>query len=146
MKSINKVILLGNLTKDPEMRFTQSGKAVISFSVATNRAYKNKDGDWIETPEFTNVVFWESSAETINKYCRKGDRFYCEGRLQTRSWEDKQGAKRYTTEVVGDNFVLLGIKRESEDAAPPKENTGKKPDGSEDVSPEEVTLPSDIPF
>lgn len=111
MKSINQVTLLGNLTKDPVVRYTKSGKAVTSFSIATNYPYKDKQTDeWKEKPEFHNVVFWGKSAEIIGQYLFKGKRVYIQGRLQTRSWETEDGVKRYSTEVVGKDFILLSPK------------------------------------
>ena len=108
MKSVNNVTLLGNLTRDPELRYTQAGTAVISFSIATNRSYKDKETDkWVETADFHNIVFWSKAAEIIGQYCFKGSKIHIQGRLQTRSWDDKDGTKKYKTEVVGRDFVLL---------------------------------------
>ena len=108
-KSVNKVILLGNLGKDPEVRFTGGGTAVASFSVATSSSYKDKtSGDWKETTEWHNVVAWQRLAEIARDYLKKGNKVYIEGRLQTRKWQDKEGKDRYTTEVVANELVLLG--------------------------------------
>lgn len=108
-KSVNKVILVGNLGKDPEIKYTQSGTAVASITVATSENYKDKQsGEWQEKTEWHNVVLWQRLAEIAGEYLKKGSKVYIEGRLQTRSWEDKQGQKRYTTEVVGNDLVLLG--------------------------------------
>jgi len=108
-KSVNSVQLLGNLTKDPTLKYTPSGTAVINFAIATNRSYKDKTTDeWKDIPEFTNIVFWGKSAEIIGQYCKKGNKIFVQGRLQTRSWDDKNtGTKRYMTEVVGNEFTLL---------------------------------------
>jgi single-strand DNA-binding protein len=114
MKSINQVTLLGNLTKDIELRYTPNGSAVINFSMATNRSYKDKQTDeWKEVPEFHNVVFWGKPAEIIDQYCSKGDKILVQGRLQTRNWEDKSGVKKYMTEIVGEDFILLSTKEDS---------------------------------
>lgn len=107
-KSVNKVILVGNLGKDPEIKYTQSGTAVASVTVATSSSFKDKSGEWQEQTEWHNVVLWQRLAEIAGEYLKKGNKVYIEGRLQTRSWEDKQGQKRYTTEVVANELVLLG--------------------------------------
>lgn len=108
-KSINQVTILGNLTKDPVLKYTPNGNAVISFSMATNRQWLDKaTGEKKEDVQFHNVVFWGKSAEIISQYVMKGYALLIQGRLQTRSWDDKNaGVKRYTTEIVGDNFWLL---------------------------------------
>ena len=122
MKSVNSVTLLGNLTRDPDLRYTPSGAAVISFSIATNRSYKDKKTDqWVETADFHNVVFWAKAAEIISQFCFKGSKIYVVGRLQTRSWDDKQGVKKYKTEVVGRDFVLLTPKKETAGEERPEE-------------------------
>lgn len=120
MKSINQVTLLGNLTRDPELRYTPSGTAVINFSIATNRSYKDKETDeWKEVADYHDVVFWAKSAEIIAQYLTKGKKVLVQGRLQTRSWETKEGRKRYKTEVVGRDFILLSPKDKIEKAPPP---------------------------
>lgn len=112
-KSINKVILIGHLGKDPEVNYTPSGVPVAKFSVATNERYKDKGGEWQDRTEWHYVVAWQRSAEIIGEYVRKGSRVYIEGRLQTSSWEDKQsGDKKYRTEIVARELVLLGGGRE----------------------------------
>ena len=108
-KSVNKVILLGNLGKDPEVRFTGGGTAVASFTMATSSSYKDKtSGDWKETTEWHNIVAWQRLAEIARDYLKKGNKVYVEGRLQTRKWQDKEGKDRYTTEIVANELVLLG--------------------------------------
>ena len=107
-KSVNKVILIGNLGKDPEVKYTPQGTAVATVSVATNERYKDKSGEWKDRTEWHNVVLWQRLAEIAGEYLKKGRTVYIEGRLQTRSWEDKQGQKRYTTEIVAQDLVLLG--------------------------------------
>jgi len=107
-KSVNKVILIGNLGKDPELKHTSSGTAVATMTVATNERFKDKSGEWQDRTEWHTVVLWQRLAEIAAEYLKKGRSVYVEGRLQTRSWEDKQGQKRYTTEVVASDLVLLG--------------------------------------
>lgn len=108
-KSVNKVILIGNLGKDPEMKYTPSGVPVAKFSLATNEKYKDKGGEWQERTEWHNVIAWQRMAEIIGEYVKKGSRVYVEGKLQTSSWEDKQsGEKKYRTEIVAQELVLLG--------------------------------------
>ncbi|HWE51632.1 MAG TPA: single-stranded DNA-binding protein [Bryobacteraceae bacterium] len=106
-RSVNKVILVGHLGRDAETKFTPSGAAVTKFSVATNRRWKDQQsGEWKEETDWTNVVLWRS--ENLANYLTKGKQLYVEGRLQTRSYEDKDGKKVYTTEVVADEVILLG--------------------------------------
>ena len=110
MGSVNKVILVGNLGQDPELKNTPSGQSVCNFSLATNEVYKNKAGEKQERVEWHRIVVWGPQAESCHKYLRKGSSAYIEGRNQTRQWDDKDGNKRYTTEVVGDRVVFLGAK------------------------------------
>ncbi len=107
--SVNKVILIGNLGADPELRYTPGGTAVTDLRIATNRRYKARDGDWQEETEWHSVVVWSKQAENCKEYLSKGRTVYIEGRLQTRSWDDqKSGQKRYKTEVVADTVQFLG--------------------------------------
>lgn len=109
MAGINKVILLGNLGRDPEMRHTQSGVPVCSFPLATSETYTDRQsGEKKTVTEWHNVVLWRRLAETAEKYLRKGSQVYIEGKVRTRSWDDEAGQKRYTTEIVGDVMQLLG--------------------------------------
>ena len=106
-RSVNKVILIGNVTRDAETKHTPGGAAVTKFSVATNRRWKDKQSDeWKEEVNYTNVVLWQS--EKLAEYLQKGKQVYVEGRLQTRSYDDKDGKKVYATEVVADEVILLG--------------------------------------
>jgi len=110
-RSVNKVILLGHLGKDAETKFTPSGVAVTNFTLATSRRWKDQQsGEWKEDTEWHRVVLWRS--ENVSNYLLKGKQVYIEGRLQTRSWEDKDGQKRYTTEVVADDLILLSSRGE----------------------------------
>lgn len=111
MKGLNKVILLGNLGKDPEVKYTTSGKAVAKLALATNERRKDKDGEWQDYTEWHNVVLWERLAEIASEYLKKGSKVFVEGRIQTRSWE-KDGEKKYMTEIVGNDLVMLDSKPE----------------------------------
>lgn len=107
-KSVNKVILIGNLGKDPEVRYTPSGVPVAKFSIATNERYKDKGGDWQDRAEWHNIVAWQRLAEIVGEYLKKGSKVYIEGRLQTSSWEDKQsGEKKSRTEIVAQELLML---------------------------------------
>ena len=113
-KSVNKVTLLGNLGKDPEVKYTPQGTAVAKLALATNERYKDKEGQWQDRTEWHNVVLWQRLAEIAGEYLKKGGKVYIEGKLQTRSWDDKQtGQKRYMTEIVANDLVLLGGRGES---------------------------------
>jgi len=105
--SLNKATLIGNLTRDIELKKTQAGQSVCSFSIATNRAWKNANGDKQEDVQFHNIVAWGKLAEICAQYLSKGKKIYAEGRLQTRQWEDKEGGKRSTTEIIMDNMIML---------------------------------------
>jgi single-strand DNA-binding protein len=106
-KSLNKVMLIGHLGKDPELRYTSNGVAVASFSMATNEAWKDQDGNLQERTEWHNIVAWRRLAEISGEYLKKGRRVYIEGRIQTRNYDDKNGVKRYITEVVADDMIML---------------------------------------
>ena len=112
MAGVNKVILVGNLGKDPEVRHLEGGTAVANFPLATSESYKDKSGQRVEQTEWHNIVVWRGLAEVAEKYLKKGMTIYLEGKLRTRSWDDKEGHKRYTTEIVGDTFTILS-KREN---------------------------------
>ena len=107
MLGVNKVILVGHLGKDPEIKYLEGNIAKVSFSLATSESYKDKNGNKNEQTEWHNVVLWRGLADIAAKYLHKGDQVYIEGKLRTRSWE-KEGVTRYTTEIVGDNMTLLG--------------------------------------
>ena len=105
--TINKVMLIGRLGQDPEVKFTQSGVATCTISVATNTSYKGSDGKMVENTEWHRVVLWRQQAENAGKYLKKGSRVYVEVKLQTRNWDDKEGVKRHTTEIVADSLQFL---------------------------------------
>lgn len=108
MASLNKVIIIGNLTRDPEVRYAANGNAVCNFTAATNERWKDKSGEQQERTEFHRIVVWGRQAETCGEYLNKGRSVYVEGRLQTREWEDKEGQKRWTTEINADRVLFLG--------------------------------------
>ena len=108
MGTVNRVILVGNLGRDAELRYTGGGAAVASFSVATTEVWKDKDGQRQEQTEWHRISLWGKQAESVAQYLTKGKQVYIEGRLQTRKWQDKEGHDRYTTEVKADRVVLLG--------------------------------------
>jgi single-strand DNA-binding protein len=142
-RSLNKVMLIGNLGRDPELRATPSGSQVTTFSMATNRKWKDKNGEWQDDTQWHNIVAWGPQAEAIATYLKKGSRVYVEGRLTHRTWEDQSGQKRYTTEVITEGFVFL-------DAAPEGARTGKRepippPPEPPDVAPGPLEG-EDVPF
>lgn len=119
MASVNKVILIGNLGRDPEVRYTPSGSAVASVSIATTRSWKNKDsGEKVEETEWHRVVFYDRLAEIADEYLAKGKPVYVEGRLKTRKWTDKDGVEKYTTEIVVEQMQMLGSKDDAPSRAP----------------------------
>lgn len=107
MRGVNKVILIGHLEKDPEVRKLDANSTIAKFSLATTEAFKTKDGNWVDQTEWHNIVMWRGLAERAERDLKKGMLIYLEGKIRTRSWEDKEGNKRYTTEVVVDSFLLL---------------------------------------
>jgi single-strand DNA-binding protein len=145
------VFLMGNLTRDPELRYTPNGQAVVNFAVATNRVWKDADGEQKDSAEFTDVVAWGKTAENIANYLKKGQKVHLIGRLQTRSWEAQDGSKRYKTEVVANDVTFLSTKgqtsSEGTDHIPEEETSQivdeKKPKEKKDE--EEVDI-EDIPF
>ena len=116
--SVNKIVLVGHLGADPESRFTPSGVAVSTFNMATNESWKNKEGEYEDRTEWHRIVLYGKAAETASEYMKKGQLAYVEGRIRTHSWEDKDGMTRYTTEVLGDRFTMLGRKSENKSTAP----------------------------
>ncbi len=118
MAGVNKVILVGNLGKDPEVRYLDNGVAVANFSLATTENYKNKAGERVSQTEWHNIVLWRGLAEVAEKYLKKGASVYIEGKIKTRKWEDKEGNTRYNTEILADNMTMLGGKPSQENNAP----------------------------
>ncbi len=144
MSGVNKVILLGNLGRDPEIRNLESGAKVASFSLATNRSYKGQDGKRVDETEWHNVVLWGNLADLAEKFLAKGRQVYIEGRIKTRQWEDKEGQKRYTTEIVGENMTFIGGRDEQRDRPPmPTDEDTTNTSSSDDQSQHEG---DDLPF
>lgn len=141
MASINKVILVARLGKDPEIRYMPNGKSVANFSVATSRQWKNQNGEKQEETEWSNIVAYDKLADIIGKYLRKGSQVYLEGRLQTRRWQDKEGKDRYTTEIICNEMQMLDGKKDGggSSAAPVNQPTAGGGGGSKDMD-------EDIPF
>lgn len=151
-RSVNKAILIGNLGKDPELRHTASGKAVATFPVATNRSWTGADGTPNEETEWHNIVAWDRLAEICQQYLQKGRKVYIEGRIQTRSWDDKaSGQKRYMTEIVANQMIILdssgggreGGPRES-GARPARKGAGEPDAGA--AYPDSDDFDDDLPF
>jgi len=140
--SINKVILVGNVGKDPEVRYLENGVAVCNFPFATSETYKNKNGEKVTTTEWHNIVLWRSLAEIAEKYVKKGSQLYIEGKIRSRSWDDKEGNKRYITEIIGNNMQMLGKKsdyvEDTQDSTTPSENFDDVNDNPEETN--------DLPF
>jgi single-strand DNA-binding protein len=149
MAGINKVILIGNLGRDPEMRYTPNGIAVCSFSIATSETYKDRNsGERITQTEWHNIVLWRGLAETSEKFLRKGSKVFIEGKLKTRKWDDNQGITRYSTEVVADVMQMLD-KKASDSSAPsvPESNEVKSEVDSTISSEIDVDIKTDdLPF
>jgi single-strand DNA-binding protein len=145
--SLNRATILGNVTRDPESRTTTSGQSVVSFSVATSRRWKDQQsGELKEATEFHNCVAWGKLAQTIGTYVHKGSKVYLEGRLQTRSWDDPTGAKKYRTEVIAENLILLDKKGETAAAGAPTSAPAADPTAQPATPTEEEINIEDIPF
>jgi len=140
---LNKAMIIGNVTRDPEARTTPNGQNVCSFAVATNRKWRDKQTQEMQSQaEFHNIVAWARLAETCSTYLKKGSRVYIEGRLQTRSWEDQAGVKKYRTEIVADSMIMLDRKGDTP-TQPAKDTEGQQP---EPPAAEEEIQVEDIPF
>ncbi len=140
MAGINKAILIGNLGRDPEVRVLEGGAKVATFTLATTESYKGRDGNRVDQTEWHNIVLWRGLAEIAEKFLKKGMPVYIEGRITNRSWTDKDGQKRYTTEIVGSNMTMLGGQRKEDAYVAP---------GIEDMPPVEpgaVPIDDDLPF
>ena len=131
---LNKCLLIGRLGKDPEMRYTPGGDAVVTFSMATDESYKNKDGEKTQKTEWHNIVVWRKLAEICGQYLTKGSLIYVEGKIQTRMWEDKEGVKHYKTEIVIDTMRMLGGgSGDDKNSAGKRERQEEAPQRDEDV-------------
>ena len=140
--SVNKVILLGRVGADPEVKYMPSGNAVLNLSIATNRKFKNQEsGNYEDKTEWHRVVFFNKPAETIGQYVKKGQQLYVEGRLQTRKWQDKDGVEKYSTDIISDNFTFIGSKSDSEGT---DNQSSKSNDNFDQSSPAQQD--DDIPF
>ena len=142
MASVNKAILIGNLGRDPELRYTKDGRPVANFTLATNERWRDKEGNTQERTEWHRIVVWDKQAENCAQYLQKGRSCYVEGRLQTRDWEDKEGHKRQTTEVVAQQVTFLGSRGDGGGGggggargpgAPPPPAPGGSPGGDDDI-------------
>ncbi len=136
MPGVNKVILLGNLGKDPEIRRLDDGRAVANFSLATSETYKNRSGEKVTNTEWHNVVLWSPLAEIAESYLKKGSQVYIEGKISNRSYEDKEGVKKYISEVVGRDITLLGRAPEG----------GVNQDQTTNSLPNDSSVEDDLPF
>jgi len=143
MASVNKVILIGNLGKDPDVRYLPSGEAVTNITLATTETWKDKNsGDKKEATEWHRVVFFRKLAEIAGKYLKKGTQVYIEGSLKTRKWQDKDGQERYTTEITADSMKMLGGKSEGSDNKPSSRPSKEQPEPSGSFG----DFEDDIPF
>lgn len=148
MSGVNKVILVGRLGKDPEVRNLDNGAVVANFTIATSESYKDRTtGEKKEVTEWHNIVLWRALAEVAQKYLHKGDMVYIEGKLRTRSWE-KEGVTRYTTEVVADNMTMLGSRGAGGGSAPSSETASRTTERTpnENFTPSAETGSDDLPF
>ncbi|OFX22649.1 MAG: single-stranded DNA-binding protein [Bacteroidetes bacterium GWA2_31_9b] len=139
MMGINKVILVGNVGKDPEIKHLDKGVSVARFSLATSETYKDKDNKKVTNTEWHNIVLWRGLAEVAEKYVKKGSPLYIEGKIRSRTWDDKDGKKHYATEIVADTMQLLGSKQSSDDNVPVTENMQNEDNHS--IQSEEDDLP-----
>lgn len=140
-KSVNKVILVGNLGQDPDIKYTPSGKALAKFSIATNDRFKDKSGEWQDRAEWHNILAWQRLAEIVGEYLKQGSRVYIEGKLQTSSWEDRNsGEKKYRTEIVARDIVLLGSRENGADEGDQASPEGREPvhAGHDDITDDEI--------
>ncbi len=146
--SVNKVILIGRLGNDPELRYTPSGAAVCNFSLATSEVWNDKNsGQKNERTEWHRVVVWGKQAEHCNNYLSKGRQAYIEGRLQTRSWEDKDGVKKYTTEIIANTVQFIGAKGDSASTSTSSDaGMNQAPTENFDIKPDDSFAADDIPF
>jgi single-strand DNA-binding protein len=155
MQSLNRVQIIGNLTRDPELRYTPNGQPVASFGVATNMVWTDKNGEKQQRAEFHNIVAWRKLGEIVAQYLKKGRQVYVEGRLETRSWEGQDGAKRNRTEIIASNVIFLGSRSEGSaegTVAAPAQPVAPKPAAKKETgapkkgSGEEEVNIDDIPF
>ncbi len=141
--SVNKAILIGHLGKDPELKYLANGRAVATFSLATNENWTDKSGQKQTKTTWHNLVAWGKQAEVINEYCRKGKQLYIEGRIENRSWDKDDGSKGYISEVVVQNFQFLGSRDDSQAST---ESTGQPQPASNPPGPSDAGDDDDLPF
>lgn len=141
---LNKVMIIGRLVRDPEIKTIPSGQTVATFSVATNFSWKDQQGNKQDRPEYHNVVAWRKLADIVGQYLTKGKQVYIEGRLQTRSWEDQTGQKKYRTEIVADNMIMLGGPSTGGSPSAPRAEESKTA-APQTPTDEEISI-EDIPF
>lgn len=147
MTNLNKVLLIGRLGKDPELRYTKDGGAVANFSIATSEYWKDKGGNKQEKTEWHNIVVWGKQADFAEKYLKKGSLVYLEGRLQTRDWTDKENVKRYTTEIVAHDIKFMEKRGEGEaPATGGQQQSQNNPPSQPQDGGDEAYLEDDIPF
>tara|TARA_B100001142_G_scaffold294712_1_gene315111 strand:+ start:437 stop:859 length:423 start_codon:yes stop_codon:yes gene_type:complete len=132
MAGVNKVILIGNLGKDPEVRHLDNGVAVANFSLATTESYTNKQGERVNQTEWHNIVLWRGLADVAEKYLKKGNSVYVEGKISTRKWEDKEGNTRYSTDIIADKMTMLGSKSDNSNTSTESRTSSTEPKPSED--------------
>lgn len=145
--TLNKVQLIGRLGRDPEVRYTANGQALATLNIATNESYKDKDGKPVELTDWHRVIAWRRLAEICGQYLKKGSLVYIEGRLKTRSFDDKQGQKKFVTEIVADVMQMLGGRgQENVDYVPPPPSDGEMPPGVPPSPTESSTADDDLPF
>ncbi len=141
--SLNRAQVIGNLTRDPELRQTPTGTSVCGFSVATNSRWKDSNGEWQDRPEFHNIVCWSKLGEIAAQYLKKGSKVYIDGRMQTRDWTGDDGVKRYRTEIIAENLIILDSKS---GGAPAMEREHSGVSETAKVAQEEEITVDDLPF
>lgn len=141
MSGVNKVILIGNLGKDPELKNFEGGNMVANFTLATTEVYRDRNGNKVDQTEWHNIAMWGKLAEIAGKILRKGAKVYIEGRIRNRSWEDREGNKKYITEIVADNFTLLGPRPQQTPGNGDYEMSHGQPEGDK-----EIMVDDDLPF
>ncbi|MCB0430533.1 MAG: single-stranded DNA-binding protein [Flavobacteriales bacterium] len=143
MAGVNKVILVGNLGKDPEVKYLENGTAIAKFPLATSESFKDRSGNRVEQTEWHNIVLWRGLAEVAEKFLKKGHQVYIEGRIKTRSWDDQDGNKKYMTEIVADQMTMLGKRDEMADGSPKEFRSAPAQEESFDPGP---SATDDLPF
>ena len=146
MQGVNKVILIGNVGKDPDVKYLDNGVRVANFPLATTETYKNKSGEKVSNTEWHNIVLWRGLAEIAENYIKKGKPLYIEGKIRTRQWEDKDGNKRYTTEILGDSIQMLGRAPDSRGNAPEKPEEKPSSENFGNDSSVDMEESDDLPF